>query len=75
MPVHIGKRDGKWRVLERDGSLATTPKGHARDGGGFSTREKALRQMRAINMHLREAKARKSLLKALRAIGSALRAI
>lgn len=56
MPVSVSRRSGKYRIVEPDGSIATTDRGHARDGGGHSTYEHALRQMRAINMHLRENK-------------------
>lgn len=49
MPVGVRRINGKYRIVEPDGSIATTPKGHARDGGGHSTRDKALAQMRAMN--------------------------
>jgi hypothetical protein len=52
MPVHVANRNGKFRVVEPDGSIATTQNGFARDGGGHPTRDKALRQMRAINSNL-----------------------
>ena len=54
MPVHVGRKKGKYRILEHDGSIATTDRGNARDGGGHGTYEQALRQARAINMHLRD---------------------
>lgn len=54
MPVSVRPKNGRYRIVEPDGSIATTEHGNARDGGGHPTYERALRQMRAINMHLRE---------------------
>jgi hypothetical protein len=41
MPVHVGREDGKYRVLEPDGSIAVTVKGFASDGGGYETKNLA----------------------------------
>lgn len=48
MPARVVKRGDKWRVVEPDGSLITRG-GSAVDGGGHSSREKALAQAAAIN--------------------------
>ncbi len=52
MPVHVGKQGKLFRLLEPSGALATTSQGHARDGGGHATRNKAEAQARAINASL-----------------------
>lgn len=53
MPVTTRKRGKKYRIVESaTGRIAKTPKGNARDGGGHSSRTKALRQVRAINQNL-----------------------
>lgn len=52
MPVSVARRNGKYRLLEPDGSIATTPQGNPRDGGGHPTRNMAGRQARAINSSL-----------------------
>jgi hypothetical protein len=51
MPVGVDKVGGKYRVTEK-GRVAKNKKGHPIDGGGFNTREQALRQQRAINRSL-----------------------
>lgn len=51
MPVTVRRQGGKYRIVDPDsGKVEMTPQGHPRDGGGHSTREEALRQMRAMNM-------------------------
>ena len=47
MPLHIQKRNRMYRLVEPKGSLAMI-RGQPADGGGHSTREKALRQLQAI---------------------------
>ena len=54
MPVGIKRINGKYRIVEPSGEIATTPNGFARDSGGHKTRDKALRQMRAINAGIAE---------------------
>jgi hypothetical protein len=54
MPVHTGKRNGKWRILEGDGSISTTSSGKPKDGGGHRSKTKADRQARAINEGVKE---------------------
>lgn len=54
MPVKVSKRGHKFRVVERSGRIAKTSRGHARDGGGHASRTKAVKQVRAINMHLKK---------------------
>lgn len=60
MPVHVARLRGKYRIVDHAGDIETTPRGHARDGGGFKTREEALRQMRAINASLEDSAEGKS---------------
>lgn len=51
MPVKVVKRRGKYRVVESaTGRIAKTENGKARDGGGHASKDKAVRQVRAINM-------------------------
>lgn len=56
MPVHVERRNGRYRLIEPNGDVAATPQGHARDGGGHASRDKAERQARAINSNLSKAK-------------------
>lgn len=49
MPTYVGRRGKLWRLLEPDGSIATTASGAARDGGGHRDAAKAHRQNRALN--------------------------
>lgn len=53
MPVKVQKQKGRYRVVERDGSPATSG-GKAIDGGGHKTREKAERQARAVNSSMKD---------------------
>lgn len=56
MPVHVERRDGRYRLIEPGGDIATTPQGHARDGKhGHATRAEAERQARAINANIKKA--------------------
>lgn len=57
MPVHVGRRGGKFRVLEPGGGLARNAAGTPVDGGGFSSEAHAARQARAINTSLASSKA------------------
>lgn len=55
MPVMVAKRNGKFRVVEAEtGKIATNNAGTAVDGGGHSSRARALAQVRAINRSLHE---------------------
>lgn len=49
MPVRVEKRGGKFRVVEPSGKIATTSSGKARDGGGHTSKAKAVAQVRAMN--------------------------
>ena len=49
MPVSVKRLRGKYRIVEPGGKIAKTNKGHARDGGGHASKQKAMRQQRAIN--------------------------
>lgn len=49
MPLIVHKRDGKYRLINKDtGRIEKTKNGKAIDGGGHLTKEKAQRQIRAI---------------------------
>lgn len=53
MPVKVAKRGNKYRVIEaHTGNLARNKSGGVVDGGGFKTKEKAQRQVRAINANM-----------------------
>lgn len=50
MPVKVVKRGGKFRVVEAaTGKIAKNKAGTAVDGGGFSSKDKAVGQVGAIN--------------------------
>lgn len=50
MPATVQKRKSKWRVIEKNtGKLVRNKTGTVVDSGGHATRDKALRQARAIN--------------------------
>ena len=49
MPVKVVKRKDKYRIVEPDGKIAKSKNGKALDGGGHSSRSKAIKQLRAIN--------------------------
>jgi len=50
MPVHVVKREGKFRVVEAEsGQIAKTKAGTAADGGGHASYEAASKQAKAIN--------------------------
>lgn len=40
---------GKWRLIEPDGKIAKNKSGTPLDGGGHTSKDKALSQVRAIN--------------------------
>jgi len=48
MPAKVRKRNGKFRVVEPNGRLVKR-KGTPVDGGGHRTKQKAVKQARAIN--------------------------
>ena len=56
MPVKVAKIGDKWRIVEKDGSISETSNGNPKDGGGHDTYEDALKQMRAIDMHIEDKK-------------------
>lgn len=56
MPTRVERRDGKFRVVDPDGSVTENKAGTSVDGGGHATREEAEAQSRAINMHEGKAK-------------------
>lgn len=49
MPVRVVKRQGKFRLVEGDDTIAMTPNKKPRDGGGHESAEEAQAQARAIN--------------------------
>lgn len=49
MPVKVSKRRGRFRIVEGSGRIAKTKRGNAVDGGGHSSKAKAVRQANAIN--------------------------
>lgn len=49
MPVSIKKVKDKYRIVEPNGRIAKNKSGTALDGGGHSTKQAAVIQMRAIN--------------------------
>lgn len=60
MPVRPEKRGNRWRIVEPDGSLATTDNGKPRDGGGHKSKGKALAQARAINQAVKDGDKRRN---------------
>lgn len=54
MPVSVQKREGMFRVVEANGTLATNSAGTPVDGGGFRTEGRAERQAAAINASKRD---------------------
>lgn len=54
MPATVKKLGKKWRVVEKSGRPVRNKAGTAVDGGGHSTRAKALSQARAINANQRK---------------------
>jgi len=53
MPASVSLRNGKWRVVEPSGSLVTR-NGTAVDGGGHTSKEKAVAQAQAINLKVQK---------------------
>ena len=54
MPVKAVKKGDKWRVIDADtGRIAKNQGGTAIDGGGHTTRKKAIDQVRAVNRSLK----------------------
>lgn len=49
MPAKVQKRGDKYRVVEPSGKLVTR-NGSAVDGGGFKSKESAVKQAQAINL-------------------------
>ncbi len=58
MPVRVKKVGGKFRVVEPSGKVARSAAGTPVDGGGFRSREQAVRQVQAINLSMRRRKRR-----------------
>lgn len=56
MPVRVMKMGPRYRVIESNGSIAKNKKGTAIDGGGHTTRDKAISQVQAVNISLRKRK-------------------
>lgn len=53
MPATVVKRGNKWRVIDaNNGKITKNKSGTAVDGGGYSSKEKAQAQARAINASL-----------------------
>lgn len=50
MPNHAAHKDGKWRVVESDGSITKNAKGTPVDGGGHDSFIEANKQAQAINI-------------------------
>lgn len=51
MPVCVGKKDGKWRVIEcATGDVAKNAAGTPMDGGGSADRARVARQVAAVNI-------------------------
>lgn len=48
MPYHVVLRDGKYRILDKAGKIATNKGGTAMDGGGHATQAAAEKQVRAV---------------------------
>ena len=59
MPVSVRKLNGKYRVVEAGSDKLATRNGRPIDGGGFSSKERALRQVGAVNSSLAERAERK----------------
>ena len=54
MPAKVAKKNGKFRVVEPSGRLVRSKKGAKPvDGGGFSSRISAQKQVNAINRGLK----------------------
>ena len=49
MPATVKEKAGKWRVVEPNGRLVRNKSGTPIDGGGHSSRLKAMKQARAVN--------------------------
>lgn len=57
MPVKTIKRGPKFRVIESlTGKIAKNSKGTPLDGGGHSTKDKAIKQVQAVNISERRRK-------------------
>lgn len=55
MPVKVEKRGPKYRVVESVGhKIAKNRSGSSLDGGGYSTKDKAVKQVQAVNISLRK---------------------
>jgi len=52
MPVHCALKQGKWRVCETGGRIATNNAGTALDGGGHDSESACQRQARAVNANV-----------------------
>lgn len=57
MPVKTVKKGSKFRVVESStGKIVKNKKGTSIDGGGHSTRDKAVKQVQAVNLSERRRK-------------------
>ena len=57
MPVRVVKIGPRYRVVESVGhKIAKNKNGSSLDGGGHATRDKAVKQVQAINISLRKRK-------------------
>lgn len=57
MPVRVMKKGPKYRVVEGpQGKIAKNKKGASIDDGGHSTRDKAVKQVQAVNLSGRRRK-------------------
>jgi len=54
MPVKPRFIEGKWRVVDPDGSICKNRSGTPVDGDGHDTREAAYEQCKAINASLKK---------------------
>lgn len=59
MPVKVENRGGKHRIVESNTGRLAMRKGSPVDGGGHASRDRAMKQMRAINHRFEFDKPRK----------------
>jgi len=67
MPASVDLRDGKWRVVEPSGKVVTNKGGTAVDGGGHTSKDRAIAQAAAINLRVRKTSVPRDLEKVTRA--------
>jgi hypothetical protein len=62
MPVKVEKKGDKYRVVEaKTGKVAKNKGGTALDGGGYSSKAKAVKQAQAVNMSMERKKGNKKI--------------